>query len=155
MTEITKDKLISNLNELKRIIEDPEYYIYEYFFELRNKVDLEIETKQFELQNFQYNLEILDKLKEEWLTTIESFERFSKRKSFDFSDEKKRINTLENMLETIDPNLANEIIDAEEINILQNLFKKKSILFTKKWDPDGELIYLQDEFISPKYFEKW
>jgi len=155
MTEITKDKLISNLNELKRIIEDPEYYIYEYFFELRNKVDLEIETKQFELQNFQYNLEILDKLKEEWLTTIESFERYSKRKSFDFSDEKKRINALENMLETIDPNLANEIIDAEEINILQNLFKKKSILFTKKWDPDGDLIYLQDEFISPKYFEKW
>jgi len=153
MTEITKDKIISNLNELKRIIKDPELYFYEYFFELRSKVDFEIETKQMQLQDDEEKKVMLDKLKEQMIAKIKSIERIYEKTSFNLSCENERINEIEKMLETIDLNLADEIIDIEKINILQNLWKNKSIFFTKNWNTDGDLIILHDEFISSQSFK--
>lgn len=153
MTEITKDKVISNLNELKRIIKDPELYFYEYFFELRSKVDFEIETKQMQLQDDEEKKVMLDKLKEQMIAKIKSIERIYEKTSFNLSCENERINEIEKMLETIDLNLADEIIDIEKINILQNLWKNKSIFFTKNWNTDGDLIILHDEFISSQSFK--
>jgi hypothetical protein len=114
MTEITKDKIISNLNELKRIIKDPELYFYEYFFELRSKVDFEIETKQMQLQDDEEKKVMLDKLKEQMIAKIKSIERIYEKTSFNLSCENERINEIEKMLETIDLNLADEIIDIEK-----------------------------------------
>ena len=50
-TEITKDKLLNNLNELKEILELPSLYLANFFEGLRNDVDIEFAPKQLELQN--------------------------------------------------------------------------------------------------------
>ncbi len=96
---------------------------------------------------------MLDKLKEQMIAKIKSIERIYEKTSFNLSCENERINEIEKMLETIDLNLADEIIDIEKINILQNLWKNKSIFFTKNWNTDGDLIILHDEFICSQSFK--
>jgi len=52
-TEITKEKLLNNLSELKDALELPNLYLANYFDGLRNDVDQAFALKQLEFQNDQ------------------------------------------------------------------------------------------------------
>ena len=61
-TEITKEKLFNDLNELKDALELPNVYLANYFNGLRNDVDRAFAPKQLTFQNDQEKKKQLDEL---------------------------------------------------------------------------------------------
>jgi len=80
--EVAKEKLLIDLDKLKKITEFPALYLADYFDALRNRVDKECATKQLEL-NVNENKEAMDELWQEMITKINSFENSCIRKIYD------------------------------------------------------------------------
>jgi len=163
--KITKEGLLNDLDNLKKITELPDLYLANYFEGLRNKVDKEFATKQQELKNDREKKEELDKLWLNMITKIDSFEKNCIRKIYNLDANKIKINELEIKLKNdkfIDLKQTQDEIDKEENNLLQNVFQNKTILFRKhpnddqsiKKIIDGQLIFLGDEFISQKSIDE-
>jgi len=161
-TEITKEKLLNNLSELKDALELPNLYLANYFDGLRNDVDQAFALKQLEFQNDQEKKKQLEELWQEMINKIESFEKNSTIDSYDFEPNKKRINEIEAILNTTNLGEVEYMIEAEEINLMQDLFQNKSILFIKhsthlKVESQligARLVILNDTYISKKSIEK-
>ena len=91
------------------------------------------------------------------ISKIDSFEKNCIRRTYDLDVNKIRINEIEEIVnceQLIDLKKVQDEIEKEEINLLQNLFQNKSILFRKYEQNevqskiiDGQLIVLFDEFI--------
>ena len=178
-SEITKDKLLNDLNELKKITDDPTLYLSSYFNELRSEMYREFASIQQGLQNDQEKKKQLDELWQQILTKIDSFVQNCIRNSYDLEENKTGINNIETTLSNLDLiNIkeAKEAIEKEEINLLANLFKNKTIIFANN-EPrhyksisknknyqktngknnqltNKQLVILNDEFISKKALEK-
>jgi len=162
--QITKEKLLTDLDELKKITELPKLYLCNYFKDLRERVDIEFAPKQQELQNDKEKKNELDELWKQMITKIDLFEKSCIRKTYDLNVNKIRINEIEEILNSeqlIDLKKLQDEIENEETNLLQNLFQNKSILF-RKYDQDkvqskiidGQLIVLFDEFIIQKTIDE-
>jgi hypothetical protein len=163
--EVTKDKILNDLDKLKGIIELPDLYLADYFDALRNRVDKECATKQLKLQNDKEKKNELDELWQKMITKIDLFERKCIRKIYDLDENKTRITEIEKKLNNeklIDLKKVQDEIEKEESNLFQKLFQNKSILFrkhsnedkTEKKIIDGQLIVLDDEFISQKSIDE-
>ena len=163
--EVTKDKILNDLDKLKGIIELPDLYLADYFDALRNRVDKECATKQLKLQNDKEKKNELDELWQKMITKIDLFERKCIRKIYDLDENKTRITEIEKKLNNeklIDLKKAQYEIEKEENYLFQKLFQNKSILFrkhsnedkTEKKIIDGQLIVLDDEFISQKSIDE-
>jgi len=163
--EVTKDKILNDLDKLKGIIELPDLYLADYFDALRNRVDKECATKQLKLQNDKEKKNELDELWQKMITKIDLFERKCTRKIYDLDENKTRITEIEKKLNNeklIDLKKVQDEIEKEESNLFQKLFQNKSILFrkhsnedkTEKKIIDGQLIVLDDEFISQKSIDE-
>ncbi len=132
--KITKEGLLNDLDNLKKITELPDLYLANYFEGLRNKVDKEFATKQQELKNDREKKKELDKLWLNMITKIDSFEKICIRKIYNLDANKLKINELEIKLKNekfIDLKQTQDEIDKEENNLLQNVFQNKTILFRK------------------------
>jgi len=163
--EVTKDKILNDLDKLKGIIELPDLYLADYFDALRNRVDKECATKQLKLQNDKEKKNELDELWQKMITKIDLFERKCIRKIYDLDENKTRITEIEKKLNNeklIDLKKVQDEIEKEESNLFQKLFQNKSILFRKHSNEDkpekkiidGQLIVLDDEFISQKSIDE-
>jgi hypothetical protein len=165
--QITKEKILNDLAKLNTIIELPNLYLSDYFCNLRNKVDRECALKQQELQNDKEKKNELDELWKQMISKIDSFEKNCIRKTYDLDVNKIRINEIEEIVNSeqlIDLKNVKKVqdeIEKEEINLLQNLFQNKSILF-RKYEQDEvqskiidvQLIVLFDEFISQETIDE-
>jgi len=152
--KITKEKLLNDLNKIKDLVELPSLYLSNYFSELKNDVDKDFASKQLKLQNDDCKKKNLNALWQEMIEKIESFEKNCIETSYDLETHKTRINEIETMLtnaELINLDEIEEMIENEEINLLEILFKKKTILFSKNKEL---LIILNDEFISKASLKK-
>ncbi len=89
--EISKEKLLNDLENLNKIIEHPGLYLDDYFGSLRNKVDKECATKLIKLQNDQEKKKELDELWQRMISKIDSFENNCLRKDYDLGENKIRI----------------------------------------------------------------
>ena len=152
-SEITKEKLLNDSNNIKDIIDFPSLYLENYFIELRNDIDKEFALKQLELQNDEEKKKDLNELWQKIIEKTDSFEKSCIKSSYDLEKHKTRINKIETILnnqETINLKKAEEEIKTEEINLLKILFQNKTILFLK----NQKLVILNDEFISNTSFQK-
>ena len=152
-TKITKEKLLNDLNKIKDIIELPSFYFSNYFSDLRNDVDKQLAPKQLELQNDKEKMKELNELWQQMIAKIDLFEFNFKRDSYNLKTIKTKINEIEarlNTQERINLNDAEDIIENEQINLLEMLFKKKSILLVTI----QKLVILNDEFISKTSLQK-
>ena len=93
-TEITKEKLFNDLNELKDALELPNVYLANYFNGLRNDVDKAFAPKQLTFQNDQEKKKQLDELWQQMINKIDTFEKNCTVDSCDFEPNKKRINEI-------------------------------------------------------------
>jgi flagellar biosynthesis/type III secretory pathway chaperone len=165
----TREILLNDLKKLNEIAQLPGLYLAYYFDVLRNKVDKECALKQLELQNDKEKKNKLDELWQTIINKIDSFQKNCIRNIYDLDVNKIRINEIENKLnneENIDFEKARDEIENEEINLLQNLFQNKTILFRKHSNHDkqvvqsekklidGQLIVLDDEFINLKSIDE-
>ena len=151
-SEITKEKLLNDSNNIKDIIDFPSLYLENYFIELRNDIDKEFALKQLELQNDEEKKKDLNELWQKMIEKTDSFEKSCIKSSYDLEKHKTRINKIETILnnqETINLKKAEEEIKTEEINLLKILFQNKTILFLK----NQKLVILNDEFISKTSFQ--
>ena len=151
-SEITKEKLLNDSNNIKDIIDFPSLYLENYFIELRNDIDKEFALKQLELQNDEEKKKDLNELWQKIIEKTDSFEKSCIKSSYDLEKHKTRINKIETILnnqETINLKKAEEEIKTEEINLLKILFQNKTILFLK----NQKLVILNDEFISKTSFQ--
>ena len=151
-SEITKEKLLNDSNNIKDIIDFPSLYLENYFIELRNDIDKEFALKQLELQNDEEKKKDLNELWQKIIEKTDSFEKSCIKSSYDLEKHKTRINKIETILnnqETINLKKAEEEIKTEEINLLKILFQNKTILFVK----NQKLVILNDEFISKRSFQ--
>ena len=166
-TELTKKKLLNDLNELKQMLELPYLYLENYFSELRNQLDNEFAPKQQELQNDEEKKKVLNESWEKMIKKIDSYEDNCKRHSYDIEENKTEIYKIEKMLSKqaiIDLREVEEAIKKEEIYLLKSLFQNKAIFFFKSEDyqktndenklVNGQLVILNDEFISKKLLKK-
>jgi len=161
-TEITKEKLLNNLNELKDALELPNLCLENYFNDLRNDVDKVFAPKQLEFQNDLKKKKQLEELWQQIIAKIDSFEKNCTTISCDFESIKKRINEIEAIIETMNLEKAKNMIEAEEIKLMQDIFQNKSILFIKhsthlKVESQligARLVILNDTYISKKSIEK-
>ena len=162
--QITKEKLLTDLDKLNTITDIPILYLSNYFKDLRDRVDIEFAPKQQELQNDKEKKNELDELWKQMISKIDSFEKNCIRKTYDLDVNKIRINEIEEIVNSeqlIDLKKVQDEIEKEEINLLQNLFQNKSILF-RKYEKDevqskiidGQLIVLFDEFISQEIIDE-
>jgi hypothetical protein len=162
--QITKEKLLTDLDKLNTITDIPILYLSNYFKDLRDRVDIEFAPKQQELQNDKEKKNELDELWKQMITKIDLFEKSCIRKTYDLNVNKIRINEIEEILNSeqlIDLKKLQDEIENEETNLLQNLFQNKSILF-RKYDQDkvqskiidGQLIVLFHEYISQKTIDE-
>ena len=152
-SEITKEKLLNDSNNIKDIIDFPSLYLENYFIELRNDIDKEFALKQLELQNDEEKKKDLNELWQKMIEKTDLFEKSCIKSSYDLEKHKTRINKIETILnnqETINLKKAEEEIKTEEINLLKILFQNKTILFLK----NQKLVILNDEFISKTSFQK-
>ena len=163
-TEITKEKLLNNLNELKEILELPSLYLANFFEGLRNDVDIEFAPKQLELQNNREKKNQLNELWQQMITKIYSFEKNCIKDSYDLETNKKRINEIEKLVshqDSKDLTDLEDLIETEEINLLKNLFQNSTIAFVLINEINEnslvkkKLVILndQDDFISNKSIE--
>ena len=159
-TEITKEKIFNDLNELKDALEFPNLYMANYFNDLRNDVDKAFAPKQLEFHNDQKKKKQIDELWKQMIDRIDTFEKNCTIDSCNFEPNKKRINEIEAILNTINLGEAQYMIEEEEINLLQDLFQNKSILFIETNMQveskliEGSLVILNDTYISKKSIKK-
>ena len=162
-TEITKEKLFNDLNELKDALELPNLYLANYFNGLRNDVDKSVAQKQLTFQNDQEKKKQLDELWQQMINKIDTFEKNCTVDSCDFEPNKKRINEIEAILNTVNLGEAQYMIEEEEIKLLQDLFQNKSILFIETNMPrpkveskliESSLVIFNDTYISKKSIKK-
>ena len=159
-TEITIEKLFNDLNELKDALELPNVYLANYFNGLRNDVDKAFAPKQLTFQNDQEKKKQLDELWQQMINKIDTFEKNCTVDSCDFEPNKKRINEIEAILNTVNLGEAQYMIEEEEIKLLQDLFQNKSILFIETNMQveskliEGSLVILNNTYISKKSIKK-
>ena len=159
-TEITKEKLFNDLNEIKDALELPNVYLANYFNGLRNDVDKAFVPKQLTFQNDQEKKKQLDELWQQMINKIDTFEKNCTVDSCDFEPNKKRINEIEAILNTVNLGEAQYMIEEEEIKLLQDLFQNKSILFIETNMQveskliEGSLVILNNKYISKNSIKK-
>ena len=159
-TEITKEKLFNDLNEIKDALEFPDLYLANYFDVLRSDVDKAFVLKQLEFQNDKEKNKQIDELWQQMINIIDTFEKNCTIDSCDLEPNKKRINEIEAILNTINLGEAQYMIEEEEINLLQDLFQNKSILFIETNMQveskliEGSLVILNNTYISKKSIKK-
>jgi UDP-N-acetylglucosamine 2-epimerase len=166
MEKTKKEILLDKIEEINQIIELPQLYLANFYSDLRNDVDKEIVFKQYYLKDEDENKQKLTVAWQEIISEIDSFERQSIQKKYDLNKNQERINKLKEIL--IDNHTEQNLdeiekgIQNEKMNLLQNLFQNKSILFsineTKYYREfiDFKLVIINDEFISYEaYKEKY
>ena len=94
-SEITKEKLLNDSNNIKDIIDFPSLYLENYFIELRNDIDKEFALKQLELQNDEEKKKDLNELWQKMIEKTDSFEKSCIKSSYDLEKHKTRINKIE------------------------------------------------------------
>lgn len=141
----TNLELLNDLDELKRICEQPRLYLTNYFAQLRTQVDKEIVSKQLNQQDEKKK----SKLNEIWQHMIEAIGCFERNcikcDSFQVMSYAEEITDLKhkNLKQTIQMKVNNN---------LKRLFKNKTIAFVNINDElmNGKLIIVNDQFISLK-----
>jgi hypothetical protein len=163
MTEIKKEELFKEIEELKQAVDFPGFFLANYFSDLRNETNKKIETKQINLKKEDKKYKKLNEIRKEMVQKIDSFEKqFNSISKFQLEANKQKINEIEAILrdqDTYNLNELKEAINDEQINLWQNLFLNKSIFLvgvkdlmpkSKRELIDFRLVILNDEFISPK-----
>ncbi len=158
LSEKQREQFLKELDDLKQIIELPTLYLANYFSDLRNQVDLEINTQKMLLQNDDKEKQNLNKIWEEMISKIYSFERQYTNKKFEFGYNNEKINAIEDRVKHNEFDGLSEIsetIQREENELLKKIFANKTIVFfnVKKEEKKYKLIVL-NEFINPKEFKK-
>jgi len=141
------NELKINILELKRLQTDPHFFLYNYFGDLKHKIDLKYSLEQ-------------DEKYFELVAKVESIEQeyYSNMKPIDlFNNE---INRIEKQLEDImNVNLKEEFIkkiNQIKYNIEGFFLKNKSFIFLKNWEKDKNvLIIINDKYLETNFFDKF
>ena len=163
------------MNDLRQAVEDPSLYLYNYFYEIRNKVDVECSTKQIEYENDEAKKQKLDKIWEEIIAKINSFEKIClNNKIIDVKGMKKRLDSIETALNgglnlnateshlhsterTLPNNTLENIknnIEIEKTKCLKELFQNRTIDYVRDHNSKKDdlinckLVILKDEFLN-------
>ena len=102
-TEITKEKFLKDLNELKDALEYPKLFMANYFNDLRNDVDIAFAPKQLEFLHDQEKKKQIDDLWQQMINRIDTFEKNCKINSCNFEPNKNRITDLKGPIELKTP----------------------------------------------------
>ena len=151
MVESKKQQLLIKLDELQLIVEIPNLYLANYFQELRNKVDIEMFSKQKIQNNDIEKKNEIDQIWVEMISEIYSFEKQCKNKD-KLQSNLKRIEeikmTLDDQNEATDLEKIEDKIKEEEFNLLKKLFQNKTIIFDKFFEDVNQkrLIIVKDEY---------
>ena len=164
----SKDVLLSQLNGVKQMCKEPKLYLSNYFSNLRqqlqNQINISLEQARLELsqsevinanQRLKKMQTRLKRIKQSMSSKIDSFERFCLDNQFKLDSEQiktriERLNSLELLLnedEAAADNLQefNKLIHYEEAFILKRLLHNKTIV----------LLDLQDFFDSTEFLQEW
>ena len=125
---------MDQIDELKQMQNFPRFYLYNYFDELKNEIDLKYAAKQDEQNKY---IEIIK--------NIELFEQdaYKKCKSFNTYDEE--IKLIEDKLNDSNLNEITQLIDELKYKIERVLF---SIFFYDKGTKYSFLVIINDEYIK-------
>jgi len=133
------ESLLTELNELREIVEFPRLYLINYFIDLKNQVDKQFALKQFREQNIETN----QKLSKTWQNMISFIDLFEKEcLNQKMNHHITKLDELEKS-QTSNDSLMKAIVNMKT-NILRQLFNNKTIVFL-----DDKLIQINDHFISP------
>ena len=144
MAEIKKQQMLQKLEDLKSTIEMPKLYLENYFQELRNNVEKDMNNDN-ELNN----------IRKEMISKIDSFEKECKNKD-ELQSNLNRINEirilLNNQNELSNLEIIEDKIQEEELNLHKKLFQNKTIIFEKIYRKAGQrrLIIIDDEYVKWK-----
>ena len=171
MAEIKKQQILKKLEDLKLIIEMPKLYLANYFQDLRNKVDLEMVSKQILHNNHIEKKNELNQIWIEMISKIDSFEKECKNKD----ELKSNLNQIEEIRIMLENNngaknleIIEDKIQEEEFNLLKKLFQNKTIIYDffekqqqqdeeeddieeeeeQKQDTQKRLIIIDDEYVN-------
>ena len=153
MAEIKNQQMLQKLEGLKSIVELPKLYLAYYFQELRNKVDLEMVSKQMLHRN---DIEMKNKSNQIWIemiSKIDSFEKQCKNKD-ELQSNSNRIDQirimLDNQNELTNLVIIEDKILEEEFNLLKKLFQNKTIIFENILSKAGHrrLVIIDDEYVN-------
>ena len=150
MAESKKQQLLIKLDELQLIVEIPNLYLANYFQELRNKVDIEMLSKQILHNND--NEDIKNEVNQNWkemISKIYSFEKECKNKD-KLQSNLKRIDQIRLMLDQNEEtylDIIEDKIKEEEFEINKKIFQNKTIIFDKFFEDDNQkrLLIVKDE----------
>ena len=133
MAEIKKQEMLQKLEDLKSIVELPKLYLANYFQELRNKVDIEMVSKQMLHNN---HIEMKTELNQIWVEMISKIDSFEKQCTKNIDDLQSNVNrieeiriTLDNQNEATNLQLIEDKIQEEEFELFKKLFKNRTIIF--------------------------
>ena len=163
MTEFKKEELLKEIEELNQTVDYPELFLKNFFKDLRDDIDKEVETKKKNLQKKDKNCTKLNEIRKEMIIQIDLFEKQCFRTKFRLGANKQKINEIKALLDnqnTLELSQVKEAIIKEEYDLWQILFLNKTIFFVsvKNFMPksfrehliDFRLVILNDEFLSPK-----
>ena len=142
MAALTREQLLNDLSELKRTAELPRLFLDNYFSELRNEVDKEITAKLIDHQNNERKKKKYNEIWQKMIAKISPFEEECINSEWTLSGNLERINAIEAILngdEPTDLDAIQEMIENEEINIMKQLFKNKTIIFLDRKEEFDEM----------------
>ena len=160
MTDITRDQLLKDLDDLKAKADVPALFLANYFSNLRSEVDKEIVTRQNFMQTDKQKKN-LNVIWHQIIARIDLFEKECVRHKLDLDANKQRIVAIKALLNDnghTDLKAVKDTIDNEELSIMGALFQNKTIFFIdenlKKKLKYTRLVIVNDEYIGMKSIEK-
>ena len=130
-TPPTKDALLKVIDDLKQIYETPKLYLDNFFMDLRNEIDKQVNTNLINLEEEKDKIE-LNEIWKEMISKIESFEKECNQNSINDFQKISNLNIFEFDLKQDKVNDLNEIreqIYTIEYQMMKQLFQNKTIAF--------------------------
>jgi hypothetical protein len=137
------DEIKTKLQELKSMQETPDIYLFNYYSDLKQQVDLTFSNEQKEVLEEEKYIEIIDKIK---IFKQNSYKQIQPFNTFD-----NLIELLEQILNDSDleVDIIMKLIDKLKYEIEKTLFSNKSIMFIKDYGKNKEsfLLIIGDEYL--------
>ena len=147
------DELNSKLEDLKHLCYNPCFFLSHYFFDLKNEVDKNLACQSMH----EPDLQIKQQMKDIWIEIIDEIETYENKcyqkilskESINFTIKKiNSIKALSNNVKCANFNKIEQLIEAEEYRIQNDLFLNKTFLIVNGSSANIKLLIINDEFIS-------
>ena len=156
MNQISNVQVKNKLNELNDIIKLPRLYLVNFFFDLRNNVDKEMLTKQFDEKINEEKKKKLNEIWQQMIAKIYALEKecINNKLNLDLKIETIRslqtnfVQSIQHDKEYLEHDQLINTIFTEENSLRKLLHMNKTIIFWKQ-----KLIIVNDEFLTKKSFE--